>query len=341
MKNVIYPKVSPVAYYVYAFVIDGIPRYIGKGQRDRYREHIRVVRREAEGSMWYKFLRRSVLEGREIVVKILADGLTSEQAKKIEIDLIAQHGRRAIGVGTLMNISAGGDGIDSEVAKEIHSRPGMKEKIGRAISAAAARPEVKRLRMQVLKHAYKNPEVIRRVSAAVRKALQNPDVKERHSIGVRNSWTKSGVRQRRIEAILSANQNPEVHARHIAANRKTHADPTVQEKRAAVFRDPLYRERQAAATKAAMAVPEIKERVVAGLLKAWSQPALRKKAADAANKRFSVQSERDRVAAKTKSAAASRTAYCAEKGITNPGKGYCNIDKEDFKLWMISKKSAA
>ncbi|WP_124962452.1 hypothetical protein [Sulfurisoma sediminicola] len=288
--------------------------------------------------MWYTFLRKSLSEGREIVVKILADGLTSEQAKNVEIDLIAQHGRRAIGGGTLMNISAGGDGIDSEVAKEIHSRPGMKEKIGRAISAAAARPEVKQLRIRSLKQAYANPEVIRRVSDAVRNALQNPEVKERHSTGVHNSWAKPGEREKRIEAILQANQNPEVRARHVAANRKTHADPTVQAKRAAVFADPLFRERHAAATKSAMASPEIKEKVAAGLLKAWSHPELRKKAKDSASVRFSVQAERDRVATKTKLAAASRKAYCAEKGITNPGKGYCHIDREDFKRWLVGKK---
>ena len=50
MTNVHYPKVAPVGYYVYVFVIDGISRYIGKGQRNRYCEHVRVVRRKTEGS---------------------------------------------------------------------------------------------------------------------------------------------------------------------------------------------------------------------------------------------------------------------------------------------------
>jgi hypothetical protein len=339
MKNVHYPKVAPVGYYVYLFVIDGIPRYIGKGQRDRYSEHIRVVRRGTGKSMWYTFLKKSMSAGREIVVEIIADGLTSEQAKNVEIDLIAKHGRRAMGCGTLMNVSAGGDGIDSEVAKEIHSRPGMKEKIGRAISAAAARPEVKQLRMRSLKEAYANPEVIRRVSNAVRKALQRSEVKERHSNGVRSSWAKPEERERRTEAILKANRNPEVRARHVAANRRIHADPTVQAKRAAIRADPLFRERHAAATKAAMASPEIKEKVAAGLLKAWSRPELRKRAKDSANKRFSAQTERDRVAMKTRLAAGTRKAYCAEKGIAQPGKGYCNIDKEDFKRWLVGKKT--
>jgi hypothetical protein len=339
MKNVRYPMITPVGYYVYVFVIDGVPRYIGKGQRDRYREHVRVVRRGTGISMWYTFLRKSLSEGREIVVEVIADGLTSEQAKKVEIDLIARHGRRVNGGGTLMNISAGGDGIDSEVAKEIHSRPGMKEKIGRAISAAAARPEVKLLRVKSLKEAYANPEVIRRVSNAVRKALQRIEVKERHSTGVRDSWAKPGEREKRTEAIRKANQNPEVRARHIAANRMIHADQATQAKRAAIFADPSFREKHAAATKAAMAYPEIKEKVAAGLLKAWSRPELREKAKISATNRFSVQGERDRVAAKTKLAASLRKAYCAAKGITNPGKGYCNIDKEDFKRWLLGKRS--
>ena len=81
-------------YYVYGyFREDGTPYYIGKG---------------CGGRAWSKYHSIAVPPGDRI--RILADGLTNEEALEWETDLIALLGRKCIGTGCLQNKSAGGGG---------------------------------------------------------------------------------------------------------------------------------------------------------------------------------------------------------------------------------------
>jgi hypothetical protein len=81
--------------YVYAIVVDGVTRYIGKGSNRRTREHFKIIRsmarRRAAGevvqapSAFYEKLCAAYLDGCEIESQILADGLTHDEAFRAEI----------------------------------------------------------------------------------------------------------------------------------------------------------------------------------------------------------------------------------------------------------------
>ena len=82
-------------YYTYAYLReDGTPYYIGKGIGKR---------------AWSK--RHNVhLPTDRSRIQIIQDGLTNDEAKVLEIDLIAKYGRKDLGTGILRNQTDGGDG---------------------------------------------------------------------------------------------------------------------------------------------------------------------------------------------------------------------------------------
>jgi hypothetical protein len=81
--------------YVYAILVDGIVRYVGKGSGRRLRTHEKIVRgilrRRASGefapapSNFYERLISAYQDGSEILPLILVDGLTHPEAFRLEI----------------------------------------------------------------------------------------------------------------------------------------------------------------------------------------------------------------------------------------------------------------
>lgn len=81
--------------YVYAIIVDGVTRYIGKGSKRRAREHFKIIRslarRRSAGeivqapSLFYEKLCAAYLSGCDIESRVLVDGLTHEEAFRAEI----------------------------------------------------------------------------------------------------------------------------------------------------------------------------------------------------------------------------------------------------------------
>jgi hypothetical protein len=91
-------------YYVYAYIRSkdsltanlGTPYYIGKGKGKRaYNPHRVTV------PINFSF------------IQIIKENLTATQALALEIELIAQYGRKDLGTGILHNMTNGGDGGDT------------------------------------------------------------------------------------------------------------------------------------------------------------------------------------------------------------------------------------
>ena len=82
-------------FYVYGyFREDGTPYYIGKGCGRRAWSRHKVIRRPVDRSR----------------IKILAEGLSEEEAFEWEFDLIDLLGRKDLGTGCLRNLTSGGVG---------------------------------------------------------------------------------------------------------------------------------------------------------------------------------------------------------------------------------------
>jgi hypothetical protein len=84
-------------YYTYAYLReDGTPYYIGKGKGRR---------------AWSKQHRINIPTDLSRI-KIIKDGLTDNESKALEIELIAHYGRKDLGTGILHNQTDGGDGAN-------------------------------------------------------------------------------------------------------------------------------------------------------------------------------------------------------------------------------------
>ncbi len=104
-------KISGVCVYAHRKKSDNSVFYIGQGTKDR---------------AWTRFNRNAIWHNIEakhgVIVEVLLDNLTREQADEEEKALIKAYGRRVDGSGVLANIVEGGGGIQgwhhSEVTKE-------------------------------------------------------------------------------------------------------------------------------------------------------------------------------------------------------------------------------
>ena len=94
-------------YYVYEHATeDGEVFYVGKGSGDR------AWANKSRNKFW-----RSVARKHGRVVRIVRDGLSELEAFDMERRLIARHGRRDEGEGTLVNLTPGGEGKSGQTEK--------------------------------------------------------------------------------------------------------------------------------------------------------------------------------------------------------------------------------
>ena len=93
---------SSMEHYVYEHYIPGqeLPFYVGKGYG--YRAY-----QKGNRNRWWK----NIVNKYGVIVKIVKDKVTEEQANKLEKELISKYGRRDLGTGVLVNMTDGGEGV--------------------------------------------------------------------------------------------------------------------------------------------------------------------------------------------------------------------------------------
>lgn len=258
-----YTNYVPTHYYVYQFIVDGVPRYIGKGYKDRMFQHADYCR--GGNTPWLKYLRNSISEKRHIEVVVVVDNLTSDEAFAIERSEIIRYGRTVFDEGPLLNMVTGGNGFDSESSKFNHSRP-----------------EVKRRHSEALRKAM-TPE--KRKSQGVKSKLswERQDVRERRLAGLRENAAKEEYRQKLSDRLKEVCSDPEVRKKREEQLRLLREDPAVQAKISAgvkaAYKRPGMKEKISEIRKEVNSRPEVKA--------AKSRAAkLRKEVATALGKRY-------------------------------------------------------
>jgi hypothetical protein len=93
-----------VTFYVYTYILDGVPRYVGKGQGNRWRAH-----RKTDTHLG-RFLRKHFQESKVWILPVIIECDSESSAIAEEIRLIALNGREDKGLGPLWNLTDGGDG---------------------------------------------------------------------------------------------------------------------------------------------------------------------------------------------------------------------------------------
>lgn len=98
-------------FIVYVFHVPGEdkPFYCGKGHPERPWAHFQARNLEKK-THFYRKLNKLLDQGITPEIKIIARGLTNEQACRLEVSFIACYGRLDIGTGCLCNHTSGGDG---------------------------------------------------------------------------------------------------------------------------------------------------------------------------------------------------------------------------------------
>lgn len=179
------PQVSVARPYVYAVMVDGVVRYIGKGRKGRRLEHIKRARyinrdralgKKVKGTVFYNKLAKALREGAKVTTKVLRYYASDEAAFAGEIWQIAN--RKG-----LWNTAEGGQG-------------GMTSKQARAILAnlktTGRWEQIRLVHSQASKALWDNPE--RRAKLLAIRAT--PEVKAKKAASTAD-WYKS-KRMRKI-----------------------------------------------------------------------------------------------------------------------------------------------
>lgn len=177
--------------YIYSNPKTDEPCYVGKGQRNRDKAHLRG----SHNKRLNKLIQEMRIDGYEPRIMRIADGLTCGEARTLEIETIAKYGRKGYEPGgLLMNHTLGGEGASGRILSEESrkklsaSNRGLKrgaescENIRRATQAFFdAHPEAGKAHSKRLKGRPCPEQVKQRLSvhfSEVRKGAGNPVAKK-------------------------------------------------------------------------------------------------------------------------------------------------------------------
>lgn len=101
-----------MSYYVYIYYRQDVPFYVGMGKNLRDRSHLSQVKKGKglKNPHLENTIKKMLREDQLPHIVRVAGGLTEEDAKRLEVKLIAEHGRADLGKGPLTNMTDGGDG---------------------------------------------------------------------------------------------------------------------------------------------------------------------------------------------------------------------------------------
>lgn len=194
--------VRPSDCYVYIlYREDGItPFYVGKGRNDRWTEHERYAVR---GQSYKDNIICKMLDaGISIPKKKVAEGISDEEALRIEIELIASIGRLHEG-GPLANVTAGGEGMFSPT-------PEMRAKMRAARLGSTLSEEIRKKIGDAGRGRKKTPEHIAAFLASMTYGPRSDECKAKISASLagRKNGPHSDETRARISAALTGISRP-------------------------------------------------------------------------------------------------------------------------------------
>ena len=142
-------------YYVYEYLReDNTPYYVGKGRKNRA----------------FTKQGHTVLPPNRDRIRIIKENLTDQEARDLEIFLIAKYGRKDLGTGILRNMTDGGDGSAGRVATKE-----MKDKLSKLNLGKKQSQETKDKRAESLRGQKRTANQRKRQSESAIKRWDNQD----------------------------------------------------------------------------------------------------------------------------------------------------------------------
>jgi len=238
----------PIGAYVYAILVDGLCRYIGKGTNGRAWEHEKIARRlnesrsrgeKVKATRFYNRLAKALRDGASVEVRILRDGLTDDAAFLLEIEEIADADQS-------WNEAEGGLGFTSASARRFFADPEVRKRMSEAAKARGTDPDYCKLMAGIIKAAWADPNIRERQVAGIR-ASWNPKRRKRMAQIVKARWADSKYRERQLQTRAASE----------------------------------FRERQSQAVKAGLAAPEVRKRKSESMQAVWDSSEHRERHAQA------------------------------------------------------------
>jgi hypothetical protein len=226
-------------FYVYVYrdprpTKNNQPVYIGKGTGDRDLSH---WSRGSHNKPFQDFI--SHLKQRDLVAPCQRVFETEDEAEAFakEIELIALYGRRNLKMGTLFNLTDGGEGgsgairtaahkaVDSRFSIEHWQRPEYRAKVVAAQTAAQGTPEARAAKSESSAEAWANPEVRVKRQEGIAKARSTAKSKAKTSAQAKAQWSDPEYAAKQTANNQEIANRAEVKAAKAAAAKALWADP--------------------------------------------------------------------------------------------------------------------
>jgi hypothetical protein len=155
--------------------------YIGIGVRAKHRRSRTIVRRNPH---WKNIVAKS-----EWRAEILIDNISFEEAKLEEISLIKQYGRADLGLGTLVNMTDGGDGTHGVIVPKEMRLEMSKRNLGKVLSEEHKQKISKALKGKIISATTRQKQRMAKVGVK-----QNKEAIEKRRIKLIGNKSRTGMK---------------------------------------------------------------------------------------------------------------------------------------------------
>ena len=212
--------------YVYAIIVDGVTRYIGKGRGGRIKDHLRIARGLNNGRAYpalrvHRRLAKAIRDGSSVVVKKVLVNLADDEAFELERRAIEYADR-----GNLWNVADGGVGMTSDHMRSVWLRAGHRDRMSAIMARRWADP-MQRERIAAPQRAAMAGADKAKMSARSKATWANPSYVEDQKTARASPEYKA-----HLSAAIKLLRTPEMDKAYGDAVARSWADP---EKRAARF----------------------------------------------------------------------------------------------------------
>lgn len=255
-------------FYIYLYRLPASPEpsapiYVGKGTQNPAnaefgRARFHWVHRSSNRGLQQELtsLRRA---GLAPIIDIVARFESEAEAFEYEAMLIVKFGRRDLGLGSLYNLSDGGEGPVGFRHSE-----NARQKISQASRSMHGNPDIAARRAANISAALSTVEAKEHRSAFMREVHARPGSIEKRISSQKRTFATTEYKAKQAEASRRSQARPEVKEKHAAGLRNRHAAPGAREKVGAASRrahaDPLNKEKHRQAMREWRSRPEIKAR---------------------------------------------------------------------------------